>query len=240
MNARRTAGITGIAGVLVLLICAAVSAVTFEDGAFSPANRFISELGLYYHGYFTVSPALLFNTGMVASGLLLCVFAVSRGIYRDMPLDTAAGFFGILTGVSLIAQGLVTLNYMEYHLIISAIFFASVFLMCVFTVISQIRLRGSSLAVLIIAFLAGAAGALCSVYILSGGLEGRLGAGASYAQRADVMPCAILQWAVYALLVLLFLVEAVILLASRREAEDVFESGPAGGNRWHGKHDIDI
>jgi hypothetical membrane protein len=223
MRTRRKAGIIGIAGVVMLLICAVISAAAYEDGPFSPANRFITELGYYNHGYFVLSPAFIFNMGMILSGLLLCIFSVMYGIRRGTPPDTAAGFFGVTTGILLSAQGLVTLNYSKYHLLISGAFFASVFLMCLFNVISQVRYSDSSITALIFSFLAGAASVLSSVYIFIGGLNTTFQAGAAYADRADIMPCAIMQWGVYVMLLLLFLVQSTSILAGAEEAEDDVE-----------------
>lgn len=258
MGAKRRAGLFGIVGIIVFLICAVISAAAFEDGAFSPINRFISELGVYIHGYFIMSPALIYNIGLIIAGILFCVFAVMHGIQKRTALDVAAGFFGILAGVLIAAQGLITLNYTAYHLMILAAFFASVFLMCVFTVIAQVRSReGSSLAVLIIAFIAGAAAAISSVYILTGGLDKTFGAGASPVARPDIMPCAILQWGVYALLLLLFFVQSASMFTGDYEdeeyeddeyeedeyEEDEYKPEPPPApvkKRWSNKRDIDF
>lgn len=241
MNSGRKAGIFGIAAIAVLLICAVISAVSFEDDAFDFANRFFSELGLYYHGYFVASPALVFNIGMLISGLALVVFAVLQGIQRATSVDAAAGFFGILSGVSLAAQGVVTLNYSTYHILISGVFFASVFIMCLFTVIAEIRSARFSIAVLIPAFLAGAAAALSAVYIFTGGLDKTFGAGVTYASRAAILPCALLQWGVYAMLILLLLIQSGKLLSGRYEEQDEFEPEVSDGQkRWRNKRDIEI
>lgn len=254
MGAGRKAGIIGVAGIVILLICAVISAAMYENGAFTPENRFITELGYYVRGYFAASPALIFNAGMIVSGLLLCIFAVMYGIRKNTPLDTAASFFCIVTGILLAAQGLVTLNYAKYHLFIEGAFFAAVFLMCLFTVISQVRSANSSIAALIFAFLAGAASALSSIYIFIGGLNKTFITGASYADRAAVMPCAIVQWGVYVMFLLLLLVQSSSMLADAGEPEDEFESDdeyepedgfkptdePAGRKRWHNDRDIDL
>ncbi len=223
MGSSRKAGIFGVAGVVVLLICAVIGAAAYEGGPFSPANRFLTELGYYEHGYFVLSPAFIFNIGMVLSGLLLCIFAVMHGIRKNTPLDTVAGFFGIMAGILISVQGLVTLNYSKTHLFISGVLFAAVFFMCLFTVIAQVRYSDSSITVLVFAFFAGAAGAFSSVYIFAGGLNKTLQTGAAYAQRADVLPSAILQWGVYVMLLLLFLVQSTSMLAGEGEPEDDFE-----------------
>jgi hypothetical membrane protein len=240
MNSGRKAGIFGIGGIAVLLICAVISAVSFEDGAFDFANRFISELGLYYHGYFVASPALVFNIGLIISGLALVAFAVLQGIQRATAVDAAAGFFGILSGVSLAAQGVVTLNYSTYHILISGAFFASVFIMCLLTVIAQIRSQRYSIAVLIPSFLAGAAAALSAVYIFTGGLDKTFGAGVSYASRAAVMPCAILQWGVYVMFALTIIIESGMLLSGSYEQEEFEPEVSDGQKRWRNKRDIEI
>lgn len=220
MGSSRKAGIFGIAGVVVLLICAVIGAAAYEGGPFSPANRFLTELGYYERGYFVMSPAFIFNIGMIISGLLLCVFAVMHGIRKDTPLDTASGFFGIVAGILISLQGVITLNYSKTHLLLSGVFFAAVFLMCLFTVIAQVRYSDSSITALVFAFIAGAAGAFSSVLIFTGGLNKIFQAGAAYEQRADVLPGAIIQWAVYVMLLLLYLVQSTSTLAGEYEPED--------------------
>jgi hypothetical protein len=178
---------------------------------------------------------------MALSGLALVIFSVLQGIQRATGPDSAAGFFGILAGVSLAAQGVITINYSKYHLLISAVFFASVFLMCLFTVIAEIRSARFSIAVLIPAFLAGAAAALSSVYILMGGLDKTFGTGASYATRADVMPCALLQWGVYVMFALTVVIQSGKLLSGGFDAEDEFEPEVTDGQkRWRNKRDIEL
>lgn len=201
MKSKRIAGMLGLAGVLIFIAAAAVSIITFEDGAFSPLSGFVSDLGYYTGGYMSASSALVFNLGLIISGLCFGIFIIIYGLRSDAPFRTAVSFFGALTGLLMAAEGLFTLNYYRYHYILASSFFVSLLIMCVLFIVSKIKsgVKGG-LFETIAALLAGIASALSAVYMITGGMaqvfsEDALGIG-----RANVIPFAATAWAAYALL----------------------------------------
>lgn len=211
---QRAAGITGLASAALFTTAVVISALTFEGGAYSLLNCFVTELGAYTGGYMSASPAGAFNLGAILSGLLFIVFMVLHGIQKAGALFTASSFFGVACGVFLAAQGVITLNYPSFHLAFSAAFFISSLLMCAFLIAAEAR-QSKSASTIFLSSLAGAASAVCAAHILQGGVLSVL-AEDVWAARVPFMPFAALQWAAYALLFTLVSLIAAKTLRDRR------------------------
>jgi hypothetical membrane protein len=209
------AGITGIFATVVFFGSVIASAVTFKDGIYSPASCFVTELGLYTKGDMISAP--LFNAGLIAAGLALCVFMIKYTIKKERGIFIAAGFFGVLSGVFLSAQGIFCLNY-SYHGFVLCAFLVSVFITYVLLIIAWMlyerKLPGFIYS--FTAFLAGAATILYGWFNISGGMaeifrEDSMGVG-----RLAFIPFALIGWAAYALFFLLIaLLASNTLLESR-------------------------
>lgn len=201
MKQRRAAGIFGLAGVIIFAAGAVISILTFERGIYSPANCFVTELGLYTGGFMTASSALVFNIGLILSGVLLGLFMFIYGFSNEAPLHTAVSFFGVLSGILMAAQGLFSLNFYTYHYILASAFFVSLVIMCVLYIIAK-KFSGNRLSMsaqTIASFLTGAAAALSAGYMITGGMaqvfeEDALGIG-----RVNLIPFAVIGWAAYAM-----------------------------------------
>ena len=190
-----------------------IAIIIFEDGVYSPLRCFVSELGLYTGGYFTMSSALLYNIGSIIAGLAITVFMVFYGIRKNTWIDTGVAFFGMLAGVLLIAQSVYTLNYSSYHRIGLIALFLSIFVMCALYIITQLTgrsIRDARLAPIIVAFLAGCTSAAFAVFALTGGMVRVFAEDTAGAGRLSVIPFAIIEWAA-----LLLALAFVVLLAVR-------------------------
>jgi hypothetical protein len=112
-------------------------------------------------------------------------------------------------GILITAQGVFTLNFPDYHHILTATLSASVFAVCLLHIISEIRSnsRGSGFAGCIAAFFAAAASAVFFGFTLTGGVGSVIAEDLSGAARPYFMPFAAVQWASY---VLLFIFVAII------------------------------
>lgn len=227
MRSKKIAGALGLACAAVFTAAAVVSALMFENGAYSPKNCFVTELGRYAGAFLAASPALVFNAGLMLSGILFGVFMVMNGLRREALLNTAASFFGVLSGILMAAGGLFSLNFYTYHYILASAFFVSLFIMCALHLVSRMlaKDRWSAPAQTIAAFLTGAAAALSAVYMITGGMaqvfaEDALGIG-----RANVIPFAIIGWAAYTLLLVFTAILSVRMLAEKEEADSSAGSG---------------
>ena len=215
MNKKLLFSIAGMAGIGVCVILLVVAVIIFENGGFSPLHCFVSELGQYTHGYFTMSAALLYNIGAIAAGLCIAAFMVFYGIDKNTWLDASVGFFGMLSGVLLIAQGIYTLNYAQYHRIALIALFASIFVLCALYIVTQFTgqsIRDASLAPIIIAFLAGCTSAAFAVFVLTGGMTRVFSEDTAGAARLNVIPFAIIEWAALLLTLAFFVLLAVRML----------------------------
>jgi hypothetical membrane protein len=218
MNKQRLLGIIGIAGVGLCLVLLIIAIITFEDGVYSPLHCFVSELGLYTRGYFTISSALLYNIGTIIAGLVVAFFMLMTGIRKSTWMDASVSFFGILSGILLTAQGIYTLNYAPYHSIVLIAFFISVFVMCALYIISQLAgagIKNASLATVLVAFVAGCTSAAFAVFEVLGGMGRVFAADASGVGRLSVMPFAIIEWAALILLLAFIVLLAVRALTGR-------------------------
>ncbi len=201
MRQKRLAGIIGLAGAAVFIAAAVISILIFERGSYSPMNCFVTELGIYTGASVTFSSALIFNIGLMVSGMLLGIFMVISGLRGETLLDTAVSFFGVLSGMLMAGEGLISLNYYTFHYALSSAFFVSLFIMCALYILSKI-VTGSlriAAAQTITALLTGAAAALSAGYMITGGMAQVLAEDFAGIGRANVIPFAAIGWAAYAL-----------------------------------------
>lgn len=206
-------GIFGLASAAIFVVATVISALAFEGGAYSPLNCYVTELGAYTGGYMAASPALVFNIGCILSGLLLAAFMLLCGVHNGGALHTAAGFFGVACGVLLAAQGVITLNYPSFHIMLSSAFFVSALLMCSLVAAANFK-SGGRWPVRLLAPLTAAATAVCAFYVITGGVSRVLAEDLS-AARILFMPFAAVQWAAYVLLLAL-----IVLLSAKTMAKE--------------------
>jgi len=188
--------ILAICGAVVLLGGTVAAAALFEHGVYSPASCFSAELGLYTGGYFTISSALIFNLALGVFGLAFAVFMAWYGC-TGSALHTAAGFFGALTGVLAAAQALFTLNFAQFHSIVTIALHLSVFVTCILYMAAQLRSSqpGEGTVLLVLAFGAGIASVAFAGFVLSGGMAQVFAEDLSGAARSLVVPFAVVDWA---------------------------------------------
>lgn len=212
----RIFGYVGLGGAALLLAGVIAAVVTFESGVYSPASCFATELGRYTGGYMSATSALYFNISMVVFGLSFGLLMIWYGYREETALHAAIGFTGALTGVLAAAQGIFTLNYSQYHYIVVTAFYIAAAGYCALQIAYWLRggqAQRFGLALLILAF---AAGALClasAVFIATGGMARVFVEDISGAGRLLVVPFAVIGWlavaAVWALGILLALGEAL-------------------------------
>ncbi|MBT3318477.1 MAG: hypothetical protein HN948_08720 [Clostridia bacterium] len=187
-------GIIGIAGTVVLLVISLISIIGHES--YSLLNGFITELGKYPAVYLGSSAQLTFNIGLVVSGLLLSIFMIGYGIKKDTPLFVATSFFGVLTGVLIAAQGVITLNVASTHYVFTFLLFLSAALTCALFIVSTLLSDGptrSGLADILVAFAAGVVSIIFAVFVQIGNMPRILSV--PIPLRIAVIPFAIVQWA---------------------------------------------
>jgi hypothetical protein len=212
--------ILAFAATAILLGAAAVAIITYKGG-FSPLNGFFNELGLFSSGYFAASFSLLFNLSLILFGVVFGILMVLDGLEKATIQSTALGFFGALTGVLAMAQGIFTLNISQYHYIASAAFCISVFVLCALYVIFSLLERGRKhIASLIVAGFAGIAGAVYAWYILSGSMSRYLVEDASLTSRTGIVPFALVGWAAMALVMAFIVLYAAQILGGTRTMKD--------------------
>lgn len=231
----------GALGVLAFLAVAIVSILGHES--FSLLNSFAGELGKYPAGYLASSPALLFNIALIASGLLICVFFLGYGFQKGSILHTAASFFGILTGVLIMAQGIFTLNFAGPHYIFTVMLFAAAFFTAALYITASIVTREIDLAGIIVAFVCWAASAVFALFVQLGDLPILLSA--PFETRAQLIPFAVIEWAA---IVLIFafaaLLSAKMIISSFKEESIDYNAKPkikASGLKFkQSSHDLEI
>lgn len=222
---KRLFGILGIAGAFLLCV-SAVATMVFYKAGFSPLSGFFNELGHFVNHYFAAALPLIFNLSLVLFGLLFSLMMVYHGLCEATVKATALGFFGALTGILAAAQGIVTINYAEYHYIVSAAFYCSLFVQSALYVIFSLMERGKKpLASVIVAALAGICGAVFAAFILSGSMSRYLIDAASLSGRG-FMPFALVGWAAAALVVAFTVLFGVQMIAGGKSAA-FEESKPA-------------
>ena len=122
MTYRRFAALCGLAGPAVLAIGSIVPALAYRGRfgeTFTPLNHFVSELGEV--GVSALAP--VFNTSLVASGLLLAALVVAAGRELRTGLGWVATAFGVVAALSCSAVGLVPMDDLYPHLMVANGFF---------------------------------------------------------------------------------------------------------------------
>lgn len=216
-------GIIGIAGAAVLLVLTLISIIGHES--YSLLNGFITELGKYPAAYMESSQQLTFNIGLIVSGLLVVVFMVGYGILKRNTWFVATSFFGVLTGVLISAQGVITLNVASYNYIFTFLLFISAALMSVLFIISTLMTDGfklSSLAQLLVALTAGVVSIIFAVFVQIGNMPQILSVPLD--GRITVIPFAIVGW------VALLLIFAFSTLLALKMIMDKAEYAPKATN----------
>ncbi len=190
-------GLLCLCGAVLFFAGVIMAIALFDRGAYSPASGFVTELGQYKNGYFTVSSALYFNVGIVIFGLTFGLFMVWRGSRGETTLHAATGLTGAFAGVLMAAQGIFTLNFPQYHYIVAAVFYFAAALFCVLQI--ALWLKGGrserfGLALLIIFFVAGALCLVSGVITATGGFVQVIKEDISGAGRLLFVPAAALGW----------------------------------------------
>lgn len=224
---KRFFGMLGIAAAVVLM-GAAITAIVCGNDGFTPLNAFYNELGLFSGGYFVPSFALLFNLSFVLFGLVFGALMVIDALAKNTASSTALGFFGALTGVLAMAQGLFTLNFSQYHYMASIAFFISVFVLCALYVVVKLTERGKKPVLSIVAAVCTcAAGAAYAWYMLSGGMSAFFVEDASLTSRAELVPFAPVGWVALALFLAFAVLYSIAMIGFRRkkaDAPEIFET----------------
>ncbi len=214
----------GAFGVFAFIVLGVIAVLMHES--FSVLNSFVGELGKYPSGYLGFSPAFLFNIGLAIAGLTTAVFFVWYGLDKQSILETAFSFFGILTGTLIAAQGVFTLNNVSAHYIFTTLLFASAFITgALYVVVSLLpgSLGKASLAGMLTAFAAAAAGAVFAVFVQIGNMPYILGV--PFATRIKVIPFAIVEWAALLLLFAFIGMLCVKMILSALKEEGSGETG---------------
>ena len=190
-------GFVGLGGAALFLIGVIAAMASFESGVYSPLSCFVTELGMYTGGYLSATAALFFNIGLVLFGLTFGLLMIWRGSLKGTMLYAAVGFLGALTGVLAAAQGIFTLNYAQYHYIVaSAFYFVALALFAVQVVawLTGEKPKRFGLALLILAFAAGALSLAAGVFTVTGGMAQIFIEDISGAGRLLVVPFAVIGW----------------------------------------------
>jgi len=193
-KSKLTFGIIGIAATAVFLVFAIISIAGSKS--FSLLNGFVAELGKYPAGYLASAQQLTFNIGLVVSGLLLSVFMIGYGILKGTPMFVATSFFGVLTGVLIAAQGVITLNVASVHYLFTFMLFVSAFITSALFITSSLladRLEKISLASVLVAFAAGVVSIIFAVFVQIGNMPRILSV--PFERRVAVIPFTMVQWA---------------------------------------------
>lgn len=215
----------GVIGIFAAIVSAGALAVCVVcKSGFSPLHAFYNELGLFSGGFFVPSTALLFNLSFLLFGILFGALMLADAFMKDTITSTVLGFFGALTGVLAMALGIFTINFVQYHYIVSAVFHISAAVLCALYVLFNLTKRGKKpVATISAAVLTFAASGTYAYYILSGGMSAYLVAKASLPSRAGFEPLALVGWAAIALLMVFTVLFSIGLLAAKRKKDDAQE-----------------
>jgi len=225
-------GIIGLLGVAVFIAAVVISLV--NASGYSLLNGFVGELGIYSGGYFSQGPAMLFNIGLAAAGVLLTIFMVGYGIGKNTRMHTAAVFFAMLTGILMAAMAVFTLNYTTLHYIITTAYYCSAFVACALIVVATIvtdKTRVSGLAGIIFAFIAGVLSAAFAGYMFSGSMAQVFVEDASQVGRPGVMPFALIGWLALALVFALLAALSVSMILEGKNAKPAVSAKPKADAR---------
>lgn len=132
---------TGIIGITILVLAIFITALTYVGSAgehYSPFNHYISELGEVGISQF----ALIFNAGMIISGILLTVFLYTSfsQLFKDRIRRTMQTL-GVTVGFSTILVGIFSMQIVPTHEIVAGLLFLSIFLSSVIFVVFALRNR---------------------------------------------------------------------------------------------------
>ena len=111
-----------IAGSAVAILTSLVTAFAYpvlSHDTYSPLNHFISELGRY--GVSTT--AILFNIGLMITGVLFLGFMVGLGLTIATPTGWVATVAGCITALGCSAVGVFPMNHLPTHLAAANTFF---------------------------------------------------------------------------------------------------------------------
>jgi hypothetical protein len=211
-------GFIGIAAMLVLLVITLIS--IFRHETYSLLNGFITELGKYPGAYMGSTNELVFNIGLVASGLLLCLFMVGFGIVKRNSWFVATSFFGVITGVLIAAQGVITLNVPAYHYLFTFALFISAAVMSVLIIVATLageQFTISRIADILVATAAAVASIIFAVFVQIGNMPQILSV--PLEKRIAVIPFTIIGWAALLLIFVLATLLAIRLLLDKGEYE---------------------
>ena len=217
MNKSKLAiGIIGIAATVVFLVIAIISIA--GNKSFSLLNSFVTELGKYPAGYLASAQQLTFNIGLVMSGLLVSVFMIGYGILKREKMFVFTAFFGVLTGVLIAAQGVITLNVASVQYIFTFMLFVSAALTCAMFIVSSLladKLAQISLASVLVAFAAGVVSIIFAVFVQIGNIPRILSV--PFELRITLIPFTMIEWAAL-LLIFAFVTLLGVKMVMNKEA----------------------
>lgn len=199
----------GIAGSILMLAAIAVTMAAYVgvDGErFSPLNHFISELG--HAGVSRL--AVVFNSGLVASGILYLPFTIGLGAALGNWWAAAGTLAGLAAAVAVACVGIFPMNNLPPHYAAAMTFFRAGLLTVLLFGIAIQRQRPGRLAVDRRANVAGlAAAAAFAVFLLW--IQLQPGGATDFhdgiiASRPAVWPSAILEWSILLAMVAWFFV----------------------------------
>ncbi len=124
MNWRAAAIVCGLLAPVVLLAGTGLSALAYlgrTNEPFSIRDHFISELGEVG----TSSRARLFNATLIASGAIVSGFMLGLGMHLGSKSAWAGMVLGIWSGISCALVGIIPMNNLVPHVIVSFSFFYS-------------------------------------------------------------------------------------------------------------------
>jgi hypothetical membrane protein len=199
----------GIAGSVLMLACVTVSMAAYVGtGAerYSPLNHFISELGQV--GVSRL--AVVFNAGLVISGVLYLPFTLGLGAALGGWWAAAGTLAGLVSAVSVACVGFYPMNDLPPHIAAAMTFFRSGLLTVLLSGIAIQRQRPGRRAVDRRANVAGVAAVLAFAAFLlwmqlqPGGTSGFHED--AIVDRPAVWPSAILEWSIFVAMVAWFFV----------------------------------
>jgi hypothetical membrane protein len=199
----------GIAGSVLMLACVIIAMVAYvgtEGQRYSPLNHFISELGLV--GVSRL--ALVFNAGLVASGVLYLPFTLGLGAAIGGWWAAAGTLAGLVAAVAVACVGFFPMNDLPPHIAAAMTFFRSGLLTVLLFGIAIQRQRPGRLAVDRRANVAGVVAVLAFAgFLLWMQLQPGSASGFSegvIVDRPAVWPSAILEWSILVAMVAWFFV----------------------------------
>jgi hypothetical membrane protein len=209
-------GIAGTGLVSIAVLAAALLYSGRHGEAYSLLNHFISELG--EPG--VSRAALLFNAGLVASGVLFIPCSLGLGLHIRSAWSLLGAASGVFTGAFLAGVGFFPMNNLAPHIFTAMWFFRCGLLTVLLFGIAFVAQRRGRLPVPrgAVAFSALAAAAYAA-FLVKAALPSSGGAHAleaAFARRPAVWPLAVLEWAVFFTTILWFLGVPLVAMGSAR------------------------